>query len=996
MLNCRQIHGGVTWSSFDSGRFFLRITQTPTAILLGIGLSLLPDIPLLSVLKNTITYTWCGCLLLSSANSAAATPSLSGQSGYVNMPSAIVEADGTFSAGYSYDRPYGTLWVSSTILPFLQVSGRYVSISGVAGFSNRPGEYGEQYGRFKDKVLDSKLRLWQEGNWMPAVAVGATDLLGTELFKGQYVVATKTFGPRKNLEASIGYGRNRPDGLFAGARWTPQRAPSWTVVAEYDANDYRRDFRSAETAAGARAKGPVLGLEYRWGWLGAQVARHRDHFSANVFASIPMSQREFIPKVAEPPYFKPKVAPLRQSAEQWQQDPRLAAPLIQALAKQNYKNIRVVLDGAVLKIALTNTRVSEMGRAVGRASRTAIAFAPLGTRALHITYTKQEQPIATYEFIDMDALGDYLNGLKKREDFLGTVLVRYSDQSDKLDTERASLMAGVDEDAGLGVQVARDGNLVQVSSQDRENNRFRFAPKLGFFFNDPSGALRYDLAALANYDRRLGAGLYMTSAFRLSVFENISGVTQPSNSLLPHVRTDIADYKRGGKFKLNRLMVNQYFNPAERWYARLSAGFYEEMYRGAGGQVLYLPKDSRWATDFSVDALQQRGFKGWLDKRDYQTVTALASLHYRLPFATTVSLRAGRFLAKDDGVRVEFKRRFQSGIEVGAWYTKTNGHDVTNPGSVRNPYNDKGIFMVIPLASMLPADSQASAGFALAPWTRDVGQMVASPGDLYYMVEKPRRDMHSYDGLGNFGERPDEKNLPAVERPELPAPKPWPAFRMRLEQSRATSPPLSDWVYGAGLAGSAVLASALLDKPVDRYVGRHAETRLARSWNNFGKNMPIALLATSGVAVALGDPQMQNIGVISLQAAAASLGVSALGKYAVARARPNENRGAWERVGEGESRSNSSFPSGHSAIAFAAVTPFAQEYDAPWLYGVAAVSSMGRVAGRKHWVSDTVAGGLLGYASATLLWKGQRTRPESQLSLVPGPKEVSVAYLTRF
>lgn len=935
-------------------------------------------------------------LIFGMANALAATPTQHGLSGYVNMPSAIVEADGTFSVGYSYDQPYGSLWVTATILPFLQVNGRYVAVNGIPGFSNVEGEYGSEYGRYKDKVLDVKLRLLKESAWLPALAVGATDVQGTELFKGQFVVATKTFGAAKNIEASLGYGNRRPNGAFAGVRWHPVKAPNWAVVAEYDANDYTRDFRSADTAAGRRGNGPVLGLEYRWGWLGAQVARHRDHFSANVYASIPLSQREFIPKIAEPPYFKPKVAPLRFSAEQWQQDPRLATPMIQALAKQNFKNIRVVLDGGVLKIALTNTRISEMGRAVGRASRTALAFAPLGTRALHITYTKLEQPIVTYEFVEMDALGDYLNGLKKREAFLDTVLVRYSNDADQVETARAAMLAGADENVSLDVHVGRDGNVVQISSQDSENNQFKFAPKLGFFFNDPSGALRYDLAALANYDRRLGAGLYLNSAFRLSLFENISGVTQPSNSELPHVRTDVAEYKRGGKFKLNRLMINQYFNPAERWYARLSAGFYEEMYRGAGGQVLYLPNDSRWAADLSLDALQQRGFKGWLDKRDYHTVTALASLHYRLPLGMTVTARAGRFLARDEGVRMEFKRRFQSGIEVGAWYTKTNGKDITSPGTPSNPYQDKGIFMSIPLSTMLASDTQASAGFALAPWTRDVGQMVASPGDLYYMVEKPRRDMHSYDGLGNFGERADENDIPAVVQPERPLPDAWALFRMRLEQSKASTPPLSSTVYGTAMAGGAVLATALLDKPVDRYVSKHADSRLARSWGNFGKNMPIALVATSGVAIAMGDDRMQNMGIISMQAIAASLGVSAVGKYAVGRARPDENRGSWTRVGEGESRVNSSFPSGHSAVAFAAVTPFAQEYDAPWLYGVAAVSSMGRVAGRKHWVSDTVAGGIIGYATGTLLWKAQRDNTRSQFSVLPGPKEISVAYQAKF
>ncbi len=912
------------------------------------------------------------------------------------MPSGRLEADGTFSLGYSYDRPYGTMWISSTILPFLQVTGRFVSIAGTPGFSNVVGEYGAEYGRYKDKVLDAKVRVWEESRWLPGIAVGATDLLGTELFRGQYIVATKTFGEAKNLEASIGYGRKRPDGVFAGARWTPEKAPDWSLVAEYDANDYSKDFRASSTAAGTRRSGPSVGLEYRWGWLGAQVARHRDHFSANVFASIPLSQKEFIPKITEPGYFKPKVAPQRLSVAEWREDPRKAKPLVDALSKQDFKNIRVVLDGGTLRIALNNSRISQMGRAVGRAARTALAFAPLGTRALHITYTKIEQPIATYEFHDMAALSDYLTGTGKRDTFLNTVLVRYATPEDTFDADRSALVAGIDENAGLGVYTGRDGNVVQVSSEDREGNRFRVAPKMGFFFNDPSGALRYELLAVSNYNKRLGAGLYLNGALQLSVLENISGVTQPSNSLLPHVRTDIAEYNRGNRLKLNRLMLNQYLNPAERWYARLSGGFYEEMYRGIGGQALYLPTDERWAADLSVDALQQRGFKGWFDKRDYHTVTAIGSLHYRLPYGITATARAGRFLAKDEGVRLEFKRRFRSGVEVGAWYTKTNGKDITSPGSVANPYNDKGVFMSIPLNSMLPSDTHATAGLGIAPWTRDVGQMVASPGDLYAMMEQPRRDLTAYDGLGNFAERADEQNLPAVAMPDRPLPDAWPRFRMRLEQAKDGAPPLSSLAYGTTLAGGAILASALLDKPVDKYVSEHADTRIARTWNNFGKNMPIALVATSGVAVAMGDERMQNMGIISMQAVAASLGISAVGKYVVARARPDENRGSWTRVGEGQSRVNSSFPSGHSAVAFAAVTPFAQEYDAPWLYGVAAVSSMGRVAGRKHWVSDTVAGGLIGYASASWLWHAQRDNTKSKFTVLPGPKEISVAYQSKF
>ncbi|MBD8528786.1 MULTISPECIES: YjbH domain-containing protein [unclassified Massilia] len=952
------------------------------------------EIAVLTLIKTPFTYSCCGALVVSAASAFGATPTVNGQSGYINMPSAVVERDSTLSVGYGHDRPYGSFWVTSTVLPFLQITGRYVSINGIPGFTFEPGQYGSEYGRYKDKVVDAKLRLVQESTWMPSVAVGVTDLLGTELFKGQYVVATKTFGQARNIEASLGYGNKRPDGVFGGVRWAPVSMPGWAAVAEYDANDYPRDFRAGETAAGQRDKGVAVGLEYRWGWLGAQIARHRDHFSANAYVSIPFAEREFLPKLLEPAPFDPKKAPDRVSAAEWQKNAGHGAQLVQALARQNFRNIRVELDSGTLKLTLTNSRISNMGRAVGRATRTALAFAPQGTRAIHVTYTRLEQPIATYEFFDLQRLTDYFTGLVEREAFLQTVLVRYANPADRVGEDESGLLAAVrDESAGLGVRVNQDGEMIQLRSEDRESNRFRIAPRVSFFFNDPSGALRYEVAAVSNFDKRLGEGLYFNSALKLNLFENVSGVTQASNSLLPHVRTDVAEYKRGSRFKINRALLNKYMTLDERLYARVSGGLYEEMYRGAGGQILYLPRDSRWAVDLSVDALEQRGFKGLFDKRDYRTVTALGALHYKLPYDMTVTARAGRFLARDEGVRMEFKRRFPSGVEIGAWYTKTSGKDITNPGTPTDPYNDKGVFLSVPLNIMLLSDTQASAGFAIAPWTRDVGQMVASPGDLYDLMEDPRRDLSTADGLGNFAERKDEQNHPGVNPPVRTLPSPWPAFRWRLEQSVSNSPTLPQWAKGSLLAGGAVLAGAALDKPADKFVAKHQDSRVVDAWGNVGKAMPVALAGAAGAAVAFGDARMQNIGIISLQSIAASGGLSMLTKRIVQRARPSEELGTWHRTAN---RSDASFPSNHAAVAFAAVTPFAQEYDAPWLYGLAAVGSMGRVAEREHWVSDVVAGGMVGYAIGSWLWQAQRDDSRSQFAVVPGSKSLSVSWSTTY
>ena len=940
--------------------------------------------------RNSLRYSCCGILALTVVNSFGATPTVHGQSGYVNMPNATVEPDATFSAGYAYDSPYGSFWASVTPLPFLQMTGRYVSITGLAGFSRVEGEYGSEYGRYKDKVIGAKLQVFKESQWLPAVAIGTSDLFGTELFQGHYIVASKAFGRDKNIEASIGYGFTRPDGAFAGVRWAPRSLQGWAFVAEYDANDYPRDFHAAETSAGTRRKGPALGVEYRWGWLGAQVARHRDHFSANAYISIPFSEPEFIPKLFEPAPFDAKKAPTRVSAEQWLSNGSHGAALVDALVRQDFRNVRVGFEDGTLKLTLTNNRIAETGRAIGRAARTALAFAPTGTRSIQLSYSRLEQPVATYHFVDLTRLSDYLTGLADRESFLQTVVVRYADPSDKVGEDRQDLLAAVrDKRNGPVVQVGRDGHIVQVVSEDREANRFKVVPKVSFFFNDPSGALRYETSAAANYDKRLGEGLYFNSAFKLSLLENVSGVTQPSNSVLPHVRSDIAEYKRGGRFKLNRALLNKYMTLDERLYARASAGLYEEMFRGIGGQILYLPKDERWAADLTVDALQQRDYKGWFGRRDYNVVTALGALHYRLPYNMTLTGRAGRFLAKDEGIRLEFKRRFRSGVEIGAWYTKTNGKDITRPGSPSDPYNDKGIFMSVPLNIMLPSDSQAIAGFSLSPWTRDVGQMVASPGDLYDLFENPRRDLTAYDGLGNFAERKDEQHLDVIAQPVRGLPDAWPRFRWRVQQSVSTTPTLPQWAQGTLLAGGAIAAGALLDKPVDRFMRPRQDTRVINVWGNVGKATPVLLAGAAGAAVAFGDSRMQNIGIISLQSIVGAAGVSMATKRIVGRARPDEELGTFSRSGK---RSDASFPSNHAAVAFAAVTPFAQEYDAPWLYGLAAVGSMGRVADRKHWVSDVVAGGVVGYTIGSWLWQAQRDDSKSSFAIAPGPKQIALSW----
>lgn len=655
----------------------------------------------------------------------AAQASTTGQTGMIHMPDARVEPEGVWRLGVSANDPYFAGWSSITLLPRVELSGRFTRIDNVPAFADGSG-----YGDHKDKAFDAKWLLRRESAYLPAIALGAQDFTGTRLFRARYVGFTKKFS---ELDFTVGYGEQRIDGWFGGLRFTPAWNTKLGIVLEHDANRYQADYRADLSGAANRKGGTTLGIEYRFGWLTTQLSSQDGLVSGQVYVSIPLAKREFIPKVDEPAPVRAEPAtggvrpdPARASAG--------ATELVQSLHEQGFRDVIVSAQDGTLRLSITHPRISLMGRAVGRAARTVLQFDPREIRVLEITYTLFDAPILTYRFSDLDLLKRHLRDEISVYELEKTVEVRYASLEDAQQLRAGAL--------AFDTGAMPPGELAAAPVSTRHDalySGFSLMPfNVRVFFNDPSGVVHYDTFSTLNYEKRLAPGVFVNGAARLTLFEDVSDVTQPSNSNLPHVRTDVAEYRReGDRLRLESLLLNRYIQLHERVYTRLSAGYYEEMFGGVGGQVLYLPARGEWAADVSMDWLKQRRPGHSFSFRDYATLTALAAFHYRFPdHGVTTTARVGRFLARDEGVRMEVKRRFRSGVEIGAWYTVTNGDDVTGPGTLEEPYRDKGIFVSIPLNSMLTRDTQERAELALIDFTRDVGQMVESPGDLYRLFER--------------------------------------------------------------------------------------------------------------------------------------------------------------------------------------------------------------------------------------------------------------------
>jgi len=256
-------------------------------------------------------------------------------------------------------------------------------------------------------------------------------------------------------------------------------------------------------------------------------------------------------------------------------------------------------------------------------------------------------------------------------------------------------------------------------------------------------------------------------------------------------------------------------------------------------------------------------------------------------------------------------------------------------------------------------------------------------------------DMQDRDGLVRFGDVEDDTNLPYLGSPMWDRP---------FENLGAMT--ARDWGHGAGALGSpgvwetallgagAVLGSAVFDRRIARSVDRHFGSRALDTLDGFGKWLPLAAMGGAGLAaLSEQDRRLSNTGIAAIQAGATGLFANLGIKYAVGRTRPEDGKGPADF--EPFKRASASFPSNHATVMWAAVTPFAKEYDAPWLYGAAALVNAGRIASREHWLSDTVASSLLGFAIGDFFWQERRKPADKGPKLAVGPGGVSVMWETK-
>jgi hypothetical protein len=405
-------------------------------------------------------------------------------------------------------------------------------------------------------------------------------------------------------------------------------------------------------------------------------------------------------------------------------------PGILATMRKAIENQRLVVEGisiahGVVKVEIENDRYLRDTEAISRTARALSATAPADIAACEITTTMSHIPLTTVTFsrteLDAAAQGE---------------------------TTPAELWS-----ATILSEASPDTQYPNGAADPQFT--WSLFPSLQEDLFDPDNPTYIGVGISGKTRTELLPGLVLDDEATWSVWNNFGSITRPNDSLLPHVRTDIVSYLQKGATGINLLTLSDYFKPAPELYARLAGGYFEQMFAGVGGEVLYRPFGQRWAVGADIYDVYQRNFDDLFGLQTfcdtatdkyctsnnvsnnvisghYHVITGHVSLYVETPWEDVVSvLRAGRYLAGDDGATLELYRRFDTGIIVGAWATFTNvPFSKFGEGSF-----DKGIRIVIPLEWALPIGTTTLFEEDLRPVQRDGGQPLYNDAQLYDMTQ---------------------------------------------------------------------------------------------------------------------------------------------------------------------------------------------------------------------------------------------------------------------
>ncbi|MCZ4352918.1 YjbH domain-containing protein [Roseovarius aestuarii] len=668
----------------------------------------------------------------------------------IDMPTAEMAEEGQMSttvsiygAGSNNQTTRTTL--SFQVLPRVSASFRYSGIGGLVPDPGRP-----TFSTLYDRSFDLRFRLVNEGRYMPAIALGLQDFIGTGIYGGEYLVATKSIGPRLRFSGGIGWGRFGSSGAFGATGTRPKTLlgeggiPTYdrwfrgdvaafagasyeitdklTFSAEYSSDGYDREVRD-----GAMKRNSPFNFSLGYKFSDSLRVSAYSLYGEEVGAAVTISLNARKPAVKGGAESAPlPVSPRSQgdSADLgWTTDPNRKASarstLASLLEREGIALHAMDLDDTRAHIQIRNNRYGLRPQALGRSARAMTRSLPASVETFVITQMVEGQPSTSATFRRSD--------IERLENAPATDILAATSFTDGALQPDAEVMPGTYPRLEYGI-----------------------GPFLRFSVFDPDNPVRANAGIQAKASYHFGPGWVASGSVSQKILGDLDKVSLPGASGLPRVRSNQALYSQTDTPTIDYLTVSNYGRPAKNIYSRLTVGYLERMYAGASAELLWKPVDSRLGLGAEVNYVLPRDYDQQFGTRSRSTTGGTIpewnghlSAYYDIGYGFHGQVDAGRYLAGDWGATVALDRVFANGWRVGAYATKTNVSSATfGEGSF-----DKGIRIEIPLAWGVGTPTLQKSKTTLRSLARDGGARVEVDGRLYEKV----RDTHQTEMAKSWG-----------------------------------------------------------------------------------------------------------------------------------------------------------------------------------------------------------------------------------------------------
>ena len=659
-----------------------------------------------------------------------------GTIGLIQNPTARFKEEGTLSFSWSHNEPYLRGSIIAYPFSWMEASYQYTDINNTL-YSPSKAFSGLQ--SLKDKSFDAKFRLLKETNSLPQVAIGMRDLGGTGLFSAEYIVANKFI--RQNLDFSFGVGwgvmnkngngignpltsiserfRDRERdvgkggkvsvgqlfsgdaGLFLGFEYFIPKLKGLRLKAELDSTDWAKEGKKPVRSYSKVNLGVVYpysdDLQFKFSYVRGRQLNFGFSYSLSLGNKNPRKiKKQPRPKIDNSSIVKNVTA---------KSDDNLYKASLLYMRQAGFNIQKAHIEGGDYEVVFADSQYRSPAMAAGRLIELLDQIAPDKVTNLKVSAVN-------------GGLGLYSASID-RESF-----VRYKKLDSSAAASESLKVDGYHADQ-FNYEYQPRAKYPAIFTAISPDLQSQIGGPDGFYFGDFKLSISSELLLNRNFSIRakLSQGLV----------NNLDALKLPSDSILPHVRTDIVDYMKESRgFSIKRLQFNYFKQIAEPLFIKFTGGILESMFNGAGFEMLYKPYDKNYGIGIEAWQGYQREYKQLFGIRDYETVTGHLTYYYQEPTSNILfKIKGGRYLAQDSGFTFDFSRVFRSNLRIGAFFSLT---DISEAEFGEGSF-DKGFYFHVPVDLFSPRYFKRSFSWGLRPLTRDGAQAVIHSSPLWSVVD---------------------------------------------------------------------------------------------------------------------------------------------------------------------------------------------------------------------------------------------------------------------